>query len=416
MSKELTVGIDGKGKKLQSRIWFFSLVDEENDIPTILENLMSCTACQVFTILHDKDFIRQDDGTLVKKRNHHHFCIRYENPTQLSTIANVFGLDVRDWHLIQRCKNFKSSCRYLLHLDQKDKHIYDISEIKVLRGTKDDYFNIAIGKAQVVTTDADLFPDFGDFDKKPYKLQYTEIYEHVSDPKRRNALIRELKICWDNYLTKRKYDMEKKNVKVLFVEGKPGTGKSTFAQNLAISNHKSWCISSSSNDIMQDYTCEDYLILDDLRDTSFSFEDLLKLLDNYVISTVKSRYNNKLFLGEYIIITSAKPLNEWYLNTSEDRTQLFRRISLYARCRKTDSGSMLSDLYIPSPNERAINDNGFPNGTPITQPILILNESIVKSVEDCWKELGIDVDVLRGETKPTAIQLSMPINDDDLPF
>ena len=75
MSKELTQGIDGKGKKLQSRIWFFSLVDEENNIPAIIEKLKNCSASQVFVIRHDKDKVKQDDGRTIPKRPHHHFAL-----------------------------------------------------------------------------------------------------------------------------------------------------------------------------------------------------------------------------------------------------------------------------------------------------------------------------------------------------
>lgn len=390
MSKELTQGIDGKGKKLQSRIWFFSLVDEENNIPAIIEKLKNCSASQVFVIRHDKDKVKQDDGTTIPKRPHHHFALRFENPTLISTVANMFDLQPCDYHLIQKAKNFKASCRYMLHLDQKEKHLYDIKELQVIKGEKDDYYNIAIGKAQFVMTDADLFPDFGNFDKVPFKQQYLDIFANIDEPKRRNLLIKELEMTWKNYLQKRKYEMESKNVKVIFVEGKAGSGKSTFAKSLAVNNKKTYCVSSSSNDIMQDYTCEDYLILDDLRDTSFSFEDLLKLLDNYVISTVKSRYNNKLFLGEYIVITSAKPLSEWYKDTTEDRQQLFRRISMFARCRR-NGNSLIADIYLPRPDQKVIDENGNPNGKTISTPILDLTPSMVESVEDCWKALGIDL-------------------------
>lgn len=416
MSKELTQGIDGKGKKLQSRIWFFSLVDEENDIPKIIENMKGCSALNVFTILHDKDKIRQDDGTYIPKRLHHHFALRFENPTVLSVVANLCELQPCDYHLVQKAKNWRASCRYLLHLDNPDKHLYDIKELQVLKGEKDDYYNVAIGKAQVVTTDADLFPDFGNFDKVPFKQQYLDIFANIDEPKRRNLLIKELETTWKNYLQKRKYEMESKNVKVIFVEGKAGSGKSTFAKSLAVNTKKTYCVSSSSNDIMQDYTCEDYLILDDLRDTSFSFEDLLKLLDNYVISTVKSRYNNKLFLGEYIVITSAKPLTAWYKDSSEDRQQLFRRISMFARCRRIEN-SLIADIYIPRPDERAIDENGNPNGKPIPSPILDLTPSMVESVEDCWKALGIDLeDLAKKIAEPIQKSFLTEIDDDELPF
>lgn len=415
MQENLTQGINGKGKKLQSRIWFFSLVDDENDIPKIMENMKNSSALNCFAICHDKDKIKQDDGSTVPKRVHYHFALRFENPTLLSVVANICNLQVCDYHLIQKSKNWRSSCRYMLHLDQKDKYLYNIKDLEVLKGEKDDYYNVAIGKAQVVTTDADLFPDFGNFDKIGFRQQYLDIYKNIDEPKRRNLLLKELELSWKNYIQKRRYEMEHKNVKVIFVDGAAGTGKSTFAKSLAINNKKSYCISSSSNDIMQDYTCEDYLILDDLRDTSFSFEDLLKLLDNYVISSVKSRYNNKLFLGEYIVITSAKPLCEWYKDTSEDRQQLFRRISMFARCRK-NGDALIADLYIPRENEKVIDENGNPNGKRIPTPILNLSQQDVISVECQWKELGIDINKIGKEAQEKFQKSCLEDTEDDIPF
>ena len=101
-----------------------------------------------------------------------------------------------------------------------------------------------------------------------------------------------------------------------------------------------YCVSSSSNDFMQDYLGQKGLILDDCRDRSFkSFEDCLKLLDNHTSSTVQSRFHNKSFNGEIIVITSSVPLSYWfrgknndgnYFNVAnEDFVQLYRRISCY---------------------------------------------------------------------------------------
>lgn len=78
---------------------------------------------------------------------------------------------------------------------------------------------------------------------------------------------------------------------------------------------------------MQDYKGEDVLILDDIRDTTFKFHDLLKILDNHTNSTITSRYSNKAFIGDTIIITTSIPISEWYFNeTKEDKEQLYRRI------------------------------------------------------------------------------------------
>ena len=119
-----------------------------------------------------------------------------------------------------------------------------------------------------------------------------------------------------------------RDIKVIMFTGDTGTGKTTYAKHICDNQHKTYCVSSSSNDPMQDYKGEDVLILDDIRDSTFKFSDLLKVLDNHTNSTVASRYNNKAFIGDTIIITSAVPLMKWYENkTDEDRAQLYRRIT-----------------------------------------------------------------------------------------
>lgn len=78
-----------------------------------------------------------------------------------------------------------------------------------------------------------------------------------------------------------------------------------------------------------------------MRDVAFKdgkgdgFEDLLKILDNNTASSVKSRFNNKVFNGEVIVITSSVPLKYWFKDRRlvrdgfDDLYQLYRRIGLY---------------------------------------------------------------------------------------
>lgn len=95
---------------------------------------------------------------------------------------------------------------------------------------------------------------------------------------------------------------------VIFIYGPEGSGKSSFAKHYCQKQGKSYCLSSSSNDPLQDYRSQDVLILDDCRDSVFTYTDLLKLLDHTNRSTTKSRYSNKSFIGDTIIITSYVPL------------------------------------------------------------------------------------------------------------
>ena len=116
-----------------------------------------------------------------------------------------------------------------------------------------------------------------------------------------------------------------------------------------------YCISSSSNDPFQDYMGQKAIILDDLRDRAFEFEDLLKILDNNTASSVKSRFANKVFNGKMIVITSTVPLSYWYreyqYSRSDTLQQLYRRITSYV---------VVTELTVSVYNE--IDNRGMPTG------------------------------------------------------
>lgn len=120
-----------------------------------------------------------------------------------------------------------------------------------------------------------------------------------------------------------------RNILVIMISGPAGVGKTTYAKQYCKNRNKSFCISSSSNDPMQDYEGEDILILDDIRDDAFKYHDLLKLLDNHTKSSTASRYNNKAFIGDTIIMTSSKSILDWYPGiSSQDKKQLYRRVTM----------------------------------------------------------------------------------------
>ena len=77
-----------------------------------------------------------------------------------------------------------------------------------------------------------------------------------------------------------------------------------------------------------------------MRDTTFKFEDFLKIIDNNTSSSIQARYGNKIFAGELIIITSSVPLSFWYryliYNNAESLKQLYRRISVYVEITKDE--------------------------------------------------------------------------------
>jgi len=118
-----------------------------------------------------------------------------------------------------------------------------------------------------------------------------------------------------------------------YIFGASGTGKTTQAIKIASKQYpNSFTIASAHNDLLQDYTGEKCLIIDDFRPENFEFVELLALLDPYHRQrTHKSRYYNKPLASELIIITSIYTLEKtiaYYqgFKLSEDMKQIRRRV------------------------------------------------------------------------------------------
>lgn len=244
---------------------------------------------------------------------HYHMVIKFKSPTPFERIKSRFPYgDIENTH------SLKASIQYLIHLNDKSKKQYPWEAIHTNCLDMTPYKMLSNSQQEITLQGVlDL-------------IKAHEVKEYNQFEKIPNELWAKYRSRIENSLTferERIYMDKDRNINVIFLSGPTGTGKTTFAKNYCDSVHKHYCISSSSNDPLQDYRGEEVLILDDLRDNSFPFSDLLKFLDNHTKSTGRSRYHNKAFIGDTIIITSPRPITDWYFNvSSEDRHQLYRRV------------------------------------------------------------------------------------------
>ena len=166
-----------------------------------------------------------------------------------------------------------------------------------------------------------------------------------------NGVIREFN--YNDYITIDEYDKYKKsidnafkyrtdkikggkrNMECVYITGKSGTGKSTYAKMMCEDKGYSVFVSSGSNDVLDGYAGQDCIILDDLRPSCMGLSDLLKMLDNNTASTVKSRYKNKVLECKLIIITSVLKIDEFFNGVFKEQkepiVQLKRRCKLHLR-------------------------------------------------------------------------------------
>ncbi|MBQ9098498.1 MAG: hypothetical protein IJY50_03620 [Clostridia bacterium] len=279
-------------------------------------------------ILHDKD----------DTRPHYHIYINFGN-------SGINSADVAEWfgvpeNFIEKVKGrYTDMLLYLTHGNdsQQNKHQYSASEVVANFDFQTEIMNSKI---------------LGDFEKYSYAQQLA--YVNSLPVSEKSTAFNKLQTLWKLHCQCLMLKPDR-NVEVVFVCGKGGTGKTYYAKKLLTSLDYDYCVSSSSNDPFQDYMGQKAIILDDLRDQTFEFADLLKILDNNTASSVRSRFANKVFNGEMIVITSTVPLSYWYYQYKSSQfdtiQQLYRRISCYV---------VVTDSYINVYD--ALDNMGRPTG------------------------------------------------------
>lgn len=348
-------------------------------------------------ILHDKDDTRE----------HYHIYLNFGTGVDSKLVAQWFKLGYTDENGVEHSgENFISKVKgrkadillYLTHENesQKYKHIYDRSEVH-------SNFNIdvEIEQSKII----------GDFAHYSYAQQLAYVESLPIDEKIK--AFNKLKKLWELYCQSLALNTDR-NVSVVFITGKGGTGKTFYAKKMLDNMGLDYCISSASNDPFQDYMGQKAIILDDLRDKAFmdsqgkGFEDLLKLLDNNTSSSVRSRFNNKVFNGDVIVITSSVPIRFWFLmkrvDDNDSLIQLYRRIGTYIEVTEKTI-TVYAD---------GLTESGYPKGLGVRY----VNELSVggermspkKDFLKVFDNLCSPADLAGGSP------LGKPINDGDLPW
>lgn len=341
------------------------------DIVQTVKRLESESGIDYSLILHDE-----------QPTPHVHIVIKFKTPYRfLSLKQNFFP-----YGKIETCKSYVKSVQYLVHLNDETKVQYSWDDVIT------NISNLNKFKVKSSSTTAVKFNEI----RELIELGKIRRYERFS------------KIPSDIYVefkTKINYAFEhyegglimnNRNITVMFIQGETGTGKTTLAKFISEGLCKPYVISSSSNDPMQDYEGQEVLILDELRDDIFKFHDFLKIIDNHTTSSVKSRYNNKQFLGDTIIITSSKPLQNWYMGVNdEDRKQFFRRLNV------------VYEITPDGLNIKAAPDVNFETGQPnfeiiYPNPTFVTREVRKSQAMKIMQVLGIEPIMDTGDIKTKA--------------
>lgn len=347
---------------------------------------------------HDKDEIEPG----VPKPVHFHVMIRTQKVTTSKFIVKFFKHNgvVCNENMMQKSKHgsYCKMVQYLTHKNDESKHQYDYdTEVHKIKGDIDVYYKTDL---DVITKQRNAFyPIDWTFQKKSYCQQLLEMSEfdfgsgQVGQANRIRCC-KQLDFLYNQHLREMQSKGVDRNMNVIYITGESGTGKTTVAKFIAKSLGYDICISSSSNDPMQDYVGQKCLILDEFRQSDWQLSDLLKMLDNHTTSTIKSRYNNKYMNDcKLIIITSVFPVTDSsyknYDPNNDKLVQLYRRINSYVVVSK--------DTYV---TYEKINANGTPGGLSFTSPnpakelgdkgVNILFEALAKINQEKLKDIEIE--------------------------
>lgn len=277
----------------------------------------------VKNVLDSKDCIR-DYAYIIHNKDkdtkpHIHIALRFKNAYDTKYISNWFAVPEQ---YIGRVKGkWKDMLEYLTHKNAPGKYQYSDDEV-----VSNFDWTVERDKPSSEERKAEIMNKIVAGEIREYNI-HKEINIVEYDKYKRSI---------DNAFTYRqKILLEKSDRKmdVIFITGKSGSGKTTYAKMLCENQGYSYFISSSSNDPFDGYAGQDAIILDDLRGSSFTFADLLKITDNYTGSSVKSRYKNKWLECKMMIITSIMPIDEFYINvfesSDEPLVQFQRRCQTY---------------------------------------------------------------------------------------
>ncbi len=105
-----------------------------NDYASVLSDELHLCWCE--SPVHDADL--NGDGS--EKKEHIHFIVSFEGNKSFEQIQEI--TDRLNCPIPQLCRNMRSMVRYMIHLDNPDKHQYKKDEIKVHGGfSVEEYFS-----------------------------------------------------------------------------------------------------------------------------------------------------------------------------------------------------------------------------------------------------------------------------------
>lgn len=284
---------------------------------------------------HDKDI--DGDGNPVEK--HLHVMLCFQNARSLKNVASILG--DKPQYLEKWDERANNGFAYLVHATSGAKVKAQYSPEKVLANfpyaeeLKKQTLEVLKKKSrQKIDVLLDAYYNeemtLDELEQELTGAQYGR-YKKQIDNITSKILERHADI-W-------RQDMVKNNrrVKVIWIYGAAGTGKTSLARSIAKQDGRAYYVSGSSRDVFQSYNGEHILILDELRSNVIPYHDLLRILDPFGSQErimAPARYSDKSLACDLIIITTPFNPVDFYdeifddINTVDSLEQLVRRITI----------------------------------------------------------------------------------------
>lgn len=311
-------------------------------------------------ILHDPE---KEIDVIEQKETHIHGFVELVKKRDLNVIAKWIGIEPQFIEIPKGRYGRENMLAYLIHAKSPEKYRYDAKDVETF-GTwdymayyREKYRSWEEYRATASVKNNKTKVDWLVKQVQLGKISMTEImknenYKMVYADNMR--LIKDAQQFLNEeraYRTIEALENNEFELSVHFVTGLPGAGKSHFADLLCrkLENEHGWrTYPASGTNPMDNYTGEEILFLDDLRSSSMTATDWLKMLDHLSRSAMSARYSNKGRAYRTIIMTAYEEPYKYFSymkgtgGTDEALAQFIRRLMYTIKLYKMDDGKRVA--------------------------------------------------------------------------